>query len=205
MTKTILSIKYTDKNLELPVCEEHEIKNDDDLKKIISGIFLDNKADEVQGTVYIQDKEICDERFVTSDKKYYGPNAPIEFVMLTTGGHEKRFCHTWLQQIGMHVPTRTIFYVDDREQVGFDDDVLDNPDNVFYKFKCNAPDRIIKLVMFVPMANQQCKSMSREELLEQVLKPAAVWFCNHLLENYRFLFGSDGYSNLRKAMSAKKN
>ena len=128
---------------------------------------------------------------------YYHPNHPLEFALVHCGNHEYRFPHTFMQEIVIHMPSRLCFYIDNRENALYSEDIENSPNSVFYKFSYNINGESYKFITYYPDKDPVNEEM-RKKIKQTLLIPGAKWFCEHLRERWKHYFNVDFHSIYEK-------
>lgn len=188
-----------DTNLGVPFCETMEADGLKAGELKARDLIQDMNLEKLDCCRYLWDDRL-QRWFEDARKCYYHPNTPKEFFLLKNGAHEHRFPSTPMQEIMLYIPKRIVITVLDRDQVNFSEELLSDPNYVFYKFKYNAPGgRVYPFTALCRMSDEELTPESRTDLIDEVLRPGAKWFCEHLSEEYRQFFKTDGWAQVFKA------
>lgn len=75
-------------------------------------------------------------------------------------------------------------FIDDTEKVSYAEDLLEDPEVLFYKFKYTTREgEIYRFTLYCNLRGYNHTEERLREIKETILKPGAKWFCNHCVKN----------------------
>lgn len=189
-----LKAESTNEQLGLPVKREYVAESKYEAEGLMRDEMIYREhCKVVNGKMSIWDDETKDWYFMY-EKVFYEANTKQDYMLLNNGAHEVRYTHTWVQELVIHLPTKTTFFIDDTEQVSYAEDLLEDPEVLFYKFKYTTQEgKVYRFTLYCNMRGCNHTAERLAEIKETVLKPGAKWFCEHLREKYRMEFNEDPY------------
>ena len=185
--------------LGLPLEKEYIVTLPNEVEDIIQEILFKQQCESVLVKTYLWD-EYSKKWYIEKEQTHYAPNTPRDFLLLKEGAHERRFTHTFMQECIIHRQSKLWFCIDATENARYSDDLLNNPEVLFYKFKYTTPSG--KVYRFIAMCDMRHSGYSAEQLERvrtEILRPGAMWFCEHIREKYRSYFDEDAYTQILKA------
>lgn len=192
-----VEIDAIDTTVNLPVKKLYFDKERGTDIKHANELICTQNCDNVRAVTSLWDDETQD-WYEDSDVTYFHPNTKPDYYLLRNAAHECRLKHALMQEYVIHIPTRTLFWIDERVTT-YPKENLEDPECLFYKFKYTT--ELGKEYKFTVYCNLRGSGKTQEELqdiLENVLKPAAMWFCNHIRESYRHYNEDDAWSKIRR-------
>lgn len=141
-------------------------------------------------TEFYQWHNVLQEWVLDQKKTYYEPNNHPEFVLLCNGDHEWRYRHTRMQEMIMHLPSKTIFFVDEREFAKYSDETAGS---IFYKFRYEINEKTYRFITYCPY-DHDSNEQEKERIKQEILIPGSKWYCEHIREKWKHDMGMDFYS-----------
>ena len=190
-----LDLEGLDTKVNLVHCKTYFTEDKSEGLEYVKEWIVSKEMDNVKLKISIWDN-ITQNWYEDSCVTYFQPNTESEFYIVDSGAHECRFKHSYMQEMVLHVPTRTLFFIDERI-TPYPEDTMNDPEVLFYKFKYTT--ELGQHFHFVVYCNLRGFGKSAEEIAnikEKILKPGARWFCDHLKERYRDYFQDDAYSKM---------
>lgn len=204
ITKYKLEIESNNELLDLPIKREHITESQAKAEELIQKLINNEHCMSVNAKLSFWDDETQD-WYLMYEKVFYESNTRQDYMLLCNGAHEIRNKQTWMQEFVIHLPTKITFFIDDTEKVSYAEDLLEDPEVLFYKFKYTTQEgKIYRFTLYCNLRGYSHTVERLEEIKETILKPGAKWFCNHLREKYRMLFNEDPYFNMIERQNGMK-
>lgn len=204
MKKYRIAIEGIDQNINMVQCKTLLTDNNSEGYELVKDWIINRNHDNVNMKISFWDEKTQD-WYEDSNITFLQPDTESEFYIIENGAHECRLKHSYMQELVLHAPTRTLFIIDERSTT-YLEDTKEDSEVFFYKFKYTTA--IGKQYQFTAYCNLRGMNKTPEELSgvkENILRPGAKWFCNHIRERYRCFFQDDACSKITRKQNELNN
>lgn len=204
ITKYRLEVEFNNELLDLPIKREYITESQAKAEELIQELINKEHCMAVNAKLSFWDDK-TEDWYSVYKKIFYDANTKQDYMLLCNGAHENRNKQTWMQEFVIHLPTGIMFFIDDTEKVVYAEDLLENPEVLFYKFHYTTRQgKVYRFTLYCNLCYCNHSAERLAEIKETVLKPGAKWFCEHLREKYRTLFDEDPYFNMIERQNGMK-
>lgn len=113
-------------------------------------------------------------------KRYMHPLAYPDYMFLNSCDTVWRNSYDTANRLCIHIPTSTRFHIFRRTAVNFSESMMEDKQNIFYKFSYTGEDGTVTPMIIYTRTEEEKSDEEIRHIKYEILKNGAKWFCKHL-------------------------